>query len=71
MLVVTLIILKDKFLQILQSETKIQNNKLSESEIRIIVLQMYSDLIFSAKNLFEWGNEYHLLAITTFLKLDI
>ena len=71
MLVVTLIILKDKFLQILQSETKIQNNKLSESEIRIIVLQMYSDLIFSAKKLFEWGNEYHLLAITTFLKLDI
>ena len=32
---------------------------------------MYSDLIFSAKRVFEWGNEYHLLAITTFLKLDI
>jgi hypothetical protein len=32
---------------------------------------MYSDLIFSAKKLFEWGNEYHLLAVATFLKLDI
>ena len=71
MTVVTLILLKDKFLEILQSEIKIQNNKLLDSDIRIIVLQMYSDLIFSAKRVFEWGNEYHLLAVATFLKLEI
>jgi hypothetical protein len=32
---------------------------------------MYSDLIFSAKRVFEWGNEYNLLAVATFLKLEI
>jgi hypothetical protein len=60
MTVVTKIILKDKFLEILQSQIKIHNNKLLDSDIRKIVLQMYSncssnELIFSANKVFEWG----------------
>ena len=71
MTVVTLLSLKETFIYILKKELKIQNNALTEVELENVSMKMYSDLVYVAKNNTEWGNEYHILAIATFLQFEI
>ena len=68
---VTLLKLKENFIFVLKNELKMQNNSLTDDQLEKVSSKMYSDLLFAAKNNGEWGNEYHLLAIATYLKLDI
>jgi hypothetical protein len=67
--VVTLLMLKDTFLKILKNELKSMSK--TELELQELTLRKYRKMIVVAKTDYEWGDEYHLLAISTFLSMDI
>ena len=57
----TLCILKESFIQILQTNYYTQEKALLE----------FNNLLFDAKTLKNWGDKYHLLALSTFLSTEI
>ena len=57
---------KNEFLKLLEFEENLQNNNNIDS-----IIKKYNQLLYEANTNKRWCNEYHLLAISTFLNSDI
>ena len=57
---------KNEFIKLIQDEENLLNNSNINSLIR-----KYNSLLYEARTNKRWCNEYHLLAISTFLNTNI
>ena len=71
MTVITLLVLEQKFIEIMISDIKSNNKDANEMELKIRATQRFQRIVQIAKTPDEWGDEYHLLAISTFLAMKI
>ena len=62
----TMIKYKNEFTKLIQDEENLFNNSNINSIIR-----KYNSLLYEARKNKRWCNEYHLLAISTFLNINI
>jgi len=68
---ITLLILKSQFFDIIYQNLKSNNIELSHNELIGKTNIKFDELVYSSKTKGQWGNEYHLLALSTFLSTKI
>ena len=71
MTVVTFVMLQKRFLEIMLADIKANNKDANEVDLNTKANKRFQKSIQKAKTLGEWGDEYHLLAISTFLGTKI
>ena len=71
MTTVTIIILRDVFCKIIYQVLKFNNHRATDLELNKRTQEKYQEIIATAKAPNKWGNEYHLLALSTCLSINI
>ena len=71
MTVITLFMLEQTFIEIMRLDIKTNNSKASDIELNSQAIQRFQRTVQIAKMPDQWGDEYHLLAISTFLATKI
>ena len=71
MTVITFFMLEQKFIEIMTIDIRANNKDANEIQLREQATQRFHRAVQVAKTPGEWGDEYHLLALTTFLATKI
>jgi hypothetical protein len=69
--VYTIIKFRNQFTEVIKREEQIHNVDNNANTLYDIIIKKFNKILYEAKTNHFWCNEYHLLAISTFLNTDI